>query len=76
MAQDVPFRIKKIGLSSKSGECPFSFATFVANEKILLDNAGLNYNNLIAITPNLFESNCWYSFCEINVLKSVNKLFW
>jgi len=40
MAQDVPFRIKKIGLSSKSGECPFSFATFVANEKILLDNAG------------------------------------
>jgi hypothetical protein len=45
MAQDVPFRIKKIGLSSKSGECPFSFATFVANEKILLDNADLEHTS-------------------------------
>jgi len=27
------------------------------------------------ITLNLFDSNWWDSFCEINVLKGVNKLY-
>ena len=55
MAQDVPveifmnFKLCKtrhgwitiLALSSKCGEWPYSFATFVANEKILLDIADL-----------------------------------
>ncbi len=73
----IPFSLYLSFTSSdreKSTISLWKLITFYPNKQIWPEK-WLNSNYLIMITLNLFELNWWDSLWDINVLKSVNKLY-